>query len=90
VTIRVTNATICVDTMNTAEDSNKAMLSEFIRGLHETSDVKQLFVEKLLQPVEGESHLGLIKIVMETKGRFELVPEEDQRLIHLRLYMNIE
>ena len=90
VAICVTNATIRIDTVNTATSANQEILNDFIAALDRTDDVKQLFVEKLLQPFEGKSHLGLIKTVMETKGRFELVPARKMGDVHLRLHMNVE
>lgn len=90
VLIHVLNNTITVETSNTAEKAHRDALSLCLTELDTTPDPKQLFVEKLLNPVGGESHVGLIKIVMETKGTLECIPSEDTDMIRIRLCMKAE
>ena len=88
VAIHATNAVITVETINPTEQGHKALLKDSIDALNAASDPKQIFVEKLLHPVDKKSHLGLIKIVMETKGTLELVQEQNDAVVHVKLHMN--
>ena len=88
--IHVLNKTITVETSNESEKGHREALSQSLAALDTTPDPKLLFVERLLNPVEGKSHLGLIKIVMETKGTLECMPSEDGDMIRIRLCMRAE
>ncbi len=68
VSIKAKGKSVTVETINRAEKEDKETLAEAVRKLNAASDPKQLFAEKLLNPVEGKSELGLIKIITETKG----------------------
>ena len=88
VAIHATNTVITVETINPTKQNHKALLKDSIDTLTAVSDPKQLFVEKLLYPIDKKSHLGLIKIVMETKGTLELVQEQNDDVVHVKLHMN--
>jgi hypothetical protein len=85
--IYITGHSILVETINKAEQEHKKTLSDFLNKLQTTSDPKQLFIDCLMHPVDGKSQLGLIKVAIETKGILELVEEEDQEIVHVKLYV---
>jgi len=87
VAIHVDKTDITVETCNIAEVADCANLRSSIAALQHAVDVKQLFVEKLMDTVAGSSHLGLVKIALETKGRLELLKESSDQAVHVRLYM---
>lgn len=87
VLIHFIDNTITVETCNAAENEHIEALRHSLAALAAAPDPKQLFVEKLLNPAEGESRLGLIKIVMETKGTLECLPAEDANVMRIRLRM---
>ncbi len=90
VLIRVLKHLITIETCNIAEKTHRDMLQHSLAELKRAPDLKRLFVEKLLNPLEGKSQLGLIKIVMETRGVLEYLPSEDEEMIRIRLSMNAE
>ncbi|MCP4353674.1 MAG: hypothetical protein GY795_50145 [Desulfobacterales bacterium] len=85
--IKVSDRSISVETINTSEEEHKNIIAEGINKLNSVSDPKKLFAERLMNPVTGKSQLGLIKILMETKGVLELVREPNRGIIRLRLEM---
>lgn len=85
VVVSLAEQTIVVETMNSAHNEHRASLRQALNALQASSEPKQLFVHNLLYPVGGESHIGLIRLILETRGTLELVPEEDQELVHLQL-----
>ncbi len=87
VMIHFLDNTIAVETCNAAEEEYVKALRQSLAALAAAPDPKQLFIERLLNPVEDESRLGLIKIVMETKGTVECLPAEDANVIRIRLRM---
>ena len=88
VAIHVTNTTIVIETVNSTEREHAAELRRSLEALDATGDPKQLFVQKLLNPVQGKSHLGLIKMVMETKGALRIMPHAEDDVVHVVLRMN--
>ena len=79
-------ADIIIETFNRSDPSHHACLSESIAAINQTGDLKMLFVQKLLNPSYGQSHLGLVKLMLETKGRMEFLPAENH-IAHVRLRM---
>ena len=79
-------ADIIVETFNRSDPSHRECLSEAIAAINQTGDLKMLFVQKLLNPSYGQSHLGLVKLMLETKGRMEFLPAENH-IAHVRLRM---
>ena len=90
VSICVKDTSILVETSNHAEAMHRQELQESIVALNEALDLSQLFVQKLMNPEEGVSQLGLIKIMMETKGRLELLPGQEPDIAHVRLSMEAD
>lgn len=90
VLIRVIENSITVETSNAAEKAHRDALHQALAELKTAPAPKQLFVKKLLNPLEGKSQLGLIKIVMETRGILECLPSENEEMIRIRLRMNAE
>ncbi len=87
VSIKAKDENVVVETINTAEKVQKDTIIESIDKLNAASDPKYLFAESLLNPVEGKSQLGLMKILMETKGIIELIQEPDEEVVHVKLIM---
>ncbi len=87
VAIHVDKTDIIVETCNIAKVEDCSNLRNSISALQVTEDIKQLFVERLLQQTDGSGHLGLIKIALETKGRLELLKESADHAVHVRLCM---
>ncbi len=87
VRIYVTDRSILVETINEAEQEERDTLRELLDTLHATPDPKSLGIDDLIHPVKGKSQAGLTKIVMETKGTLELMEEEDQEVVHVKLHM---
>ncbi len=90
VAIHVTDREIVIETINTTAPDNLAELADAIQALAAAADPKQVFIEKLMHPVAGKSHLGLSKIVMETKGALSLVPHEESGVVHVKLRLQAE
>ena len=88
VAIHVTNTTIMIETVNTTNPEHAAELRKSLDMLEAADDPKQVFVQKLLNPVQGKSRLGLIKIVMETKGTLRVIPHAEDDIAHVKLCMN--
>ncbi len=90
VSINVSDRSITVETINKAEKEHRETVSREIEALNAASDPRQVFAEKLLNPAEGKSQLGIIKISMETKGKLELVQEPDEEIVRMKLEMKAE
>ncbi len=90
VSINVSDRSITVETINKAEKEHRETVSKEIEALNAASDPRQVFAEKLLNPAEGKSQLGIIKISMETKGKLELVQEPDEEVVRMKLEMKAE
>ena len=88
VAIHVTNTMIEIETVNATEPEHAAELRQSLDELNAADDLKKLFVQKLLHPMQGKSHLGLIKIVMETKGALRMMPHAANDIAHVALRMN--
>ena len=88
VAIHVTNTMIEIETVNATEPEHAAELRQSLDELNAADDLKKLFVQKLLHPMQGKSHLGLIKIVMETKGALRMMPHPENDIAHVALRMN--
>ena len=80
------DAEIIVETFNRTEPLHCGTLQESITTINHSNDLKMLFVQKLLNPSEGLSHLGLVKLMLETKGQIEFLPAEND-IVHVRLRM---
>ncbi|GAK50139.1 hypothetical protein U14_01366 [Candidatus Moduliflexus flocculans] len=87
VAIHVDKTDITVETCNIATVEDCSNLRNSISALQVADDIKQLFVERLMQQTDGGGHLGLIKIALETKGRLELLKESADHAVHVRLCM---
>ncbi len=85
VSIHVRDDEIIVETINPAEQEHIEALNQSLEALHTASDPREVFVDKLMHPIEGKSQLGLIKIVVETEGALELVKCDDDHTIHMEL-----
>jgi hypothetical protein len=90
VAIHVQETEILVETLNTSSDSNAATVRQAISDLADAGDLKQMFVDRLLNSTASSGQLGLIKIAMETNGTLSLVPHQDAMLIHIKLSMQTE
>lgn len=84
VSVHLTEQTIIVETINSAYDEHIKVLRKSLDMLYATSELKRLFVENLLNP---DSHLGLIRVMLETKGTLELMKEKEQEIVHLKLHV---
>ncbi len=87
VAIHVDKTDITVETCNIADPKDCNSLTDSIAVLQTTSDIKQLFIEKLMGQPGESGHLGLVKIALETKGRLDLLKESANQAVHVRLYM---
>ncbi len=85
VSIHVRDNEIIVETINPAEQEHIEELNQSLEALHTAPDSREVFVDKLMHPIEGKSQLGLIKIVVETEGALELVKCDDDHTIHMEL-----
>jgi hypothetical protein len=90
VTICVQGNEISVETINSAKKENIEALRESLATLEAASDPRQVFAERLMNPVRGKSQLGLIKIIMETKGTLELTQAEAEEVVQLKLRIHAE
>lgn len=89
VAIRVANAVITIETINSSSEQHYQELMQTLSQINSGSDLKQLFVEKLVHSAVDKSQLGLLKIALETKGVLSLVPNDNDHILHLVVKMNI-
>ncbi len=87
VSISASDVVITVETINRAEKEHKDFIMKIAEKLNAAPDPQLLFTEMLLNPIDGKSQLGLAKILMETKGKVEIVQEPDEAVVHVRLKM---
>ena len=87
VSVHLSDQTIIVETINPAHGDHIALLHESLDTLQAALEPKQLFVKHLLNPIAGKSRLGLIRIVLETRGTLELVQEKEKEIVHLKLHV---
>ena len=85
ISVSLTEQIIVVETINSTHGLHVEVLRQSLDALRAASDPQQLFINALLNSVEGQSRLGLIKIILETRGTLELVPQEEQEIVHLKL-----
>lgn len=90
VAIHVTDRDIVIETINSTKPDHLSELADAVKMLDIADDPKQVFIQKLMNPVAGKSHLGLSKIVVETKGSLSLVPHEEAGVVHVKLKMQAE
>ncbi|MFH1156548.1 MAG: hypothetical protein V1793_22315 [Pseudomonadota bacterium] len=85
VLIRINEASIVVETRNMADEHNLRMVQNMIQKLATIDDLREYFAQTLLTPNRGKSQLGILKIIMETKGAISFVNSSDDRAVHIRL-----
>ncbi len=89
VSVYLSEQTIVVETINSATGVHVEMLRESLDTLRAASEPQQLFINTLRNPDEGQSRLGLIRIILETSGTLELVPQEEPEIVHLKLRVQL-
>lgn len=84
-------SSISIDTYNKSELFFREKLISFLDGLHkEQKQIEDLYLDRLREAVfSTESRLGIIKILLETGGRVELVDEEDEEMVHIRFMVDV-
>lgn len=88
--------TVYVETMNYATEEQKQILLDFLKELYSNiNTLGELYIQKLSGTIKtGNSQLGLIKIILETKGDIELLKQKpevkDNTIVHIRLKMEME
>ena len=90
VAIQVYESEITVETINSSSDVHTDAVRRSIEKVTAVDDLKQIFVEKLMNSETESSQLGLIKIAMETKGKLAIIPREKENLIHIVLRIPID
>jgi hypothetical protein len=85
VSIRIRERSIEVETRNRSDRDNLCMVTGMIEKLGEIDDLRSYFARTLLSPNRGKSQLGILKIVMETRGTLQIVPAKDPDLVQIRL-----
>lgn len=88
--IDIVGEDIKIETVNWTEHEKKLELIEFIEGISKPdTDIQELYVERVRESILSEkSQLGLIKILMETKGKIQILRKEDDECVHLLLQIN--
>ena len=86
--IRVDGNTIDLETSNYASQNDLNELSQIIDEIHNTTNIKELFAHHLLNSDTNQSQLGLIKIILETKGNISINNKVDKDIIHIIVRIN--
>ena len=85
--INVSDDSIIMETFNKTEEKQRLNFFKYFDSVTEGSkDIIELYIENLRQSVFMDSaKLGLIKILMETKGKLYLLDRPEKNLVHIKL-----
>lgn len=84
--IHVTDNTITIQTLNKCTPEQKNATVEYIKFINsEDTPLEEIYIKKVTESLEsGKSQLGLLKILMETKGTMEILDDEDD-IFHIKV-----
>ncbi len=90
--IQVMGKTVGIETMNSSTADQKRKISEYIQFINSTSkgNPTRIYLDKIAESIHtGKSQIGLLKILMETKGTLELIDHKNEKnIVHIRVRMN--
>ncbi len=91
VLINVFERNIFIETVNKAGQEQISGIKEilnYITGSNKT--INDVYIERIRQScMVGKSQLGLVKIILETKGNIMIIDEKDNDIIHLRIKIEV-
>ncbi len=91
--IQVMGKTVTIETMNSSNPEQKSKIAEYMHFINTNSkdNPTRLYLEKIAESVHtGKSQIGLLKILMETKGTLEMVDHPgEENIVHIRVRMNV-
>lgn len=93
VSINIQNNKVSVKTINnTTNEKQKKEVMEYIDYLNENyNKLNDLYINRLKEHYQsGHNKLGLIKILMETKGRINYIKQKDDDNKIIRIALNME
>jgi hypothetical protein len=92
VSIRVDGNVVKMETGNKADpELTKSILQLIDQVRMKKQTLAEIYVEKIKECLTtGKSQLGLIKILLETNGALELLPEEDQHNVHIKVTVTVK
>ncbi len=88
--ISVMDGFVRIETVNTASDNNKKVLTQFIEIINSQKEsLASLFLKKIMDYAENiTSQIGLIKIMMESRGVIRLIDNSKENdIVCLRFEM---
>ncbi len=92
VLIALNKPDILIETINVSDEEQKEKLLRYYDNLQSSSkNLSDLFLEKLQHCTTlVKSQLGLIKIILETGGKVELLEVEKNNIVHVKLSIKIQ
>ncbi len=91
VLIGINKPVITIETLNKSEVDQKEKLLTFVNEILTSSKkITEIYLEKVQKSVlSGESQLGIVKIIMETKGDIKLIEHEENDIVHVKVTINV-
>ncbi len=91
VLITINKPVITIETINKSEASQKQKFIGFINEISNSSQqITEIYLERVKKSVlSGESQLGIVKIIMETKGDVKVLDHKDDDAVHLAVTINL-
>ncbi len=90
VLVNISGRKIIVETFNMTGKAQKTKMLSYIEKLNkDTTDISELYVKSIQESVRrGVSRLGILKILLETGGKLELLDKDKPGFIHIKLTIN--
>lgn len=85
VSILIQDTSIIIETVNKAVKEHRECLVTMLKAIEESGNPRAMFADKLLKSTKGKSHLGILKILMETRGTLQISEKQDFEFIRVRL-----
>lgn len=92
VLIRIGEGFVTVEIINETEENYKEILMKYFEDIEKDSadDLMEMYLKKVKSAVNSNhSQLGIIKILMETKGKLEMLDKINKDLVHIKLTVSI-
>lgn len=91
VVIKSYDGKVVVETVNKSEPDQYRTVRDFIEYINKgDKKLEELYIERITMSITtGGSQLGILKVMMETHGSFELIDQEEENVVHLKLTVTL-